>query len=123
MYVYRKDASKAIAAVAEEWKKYNTDFPFSYAFLDDAYQNLYIVETRTGTLYNGFSGIAISYPVWFAWTGDLYGWNWDQEIGVKKSIGRQYCHHHLHSHQRYSNWWSYLIVIAIPFHGMRWIIG
>jgi putative ABC transport system permease protein len=54
-----KDASKAIAAVENEWKKYNLGFSFDYSFLDDAYDKLYKSEEQTGLLFNLFAGFAI----------------------------------------------------------------
>ncbi|WP_127128484.1 ABC transporter permease [Pseudoflavitalea rhizosphaerae] len=83
-----KDASKAVAAAAAEWKKYNPEFPFTYAFLDDAYQKLYITEIRTGTLYNVFSGIAIFISCLgllglVTYTAQIR----TREIGVRKVLG------------------------------------
>ncbi|MBO9634566.1 MAG: ABC transporter permease, partial [Chitinophagaceae bacterium] len=82
------DAAKAIAAAEAEWKKYNEAFPFVYSFLDDAYQNLYITETRTGTLYNIFSGIAIFISCLgllglVTYTAQIR----TREIGVRKVLG------------------------------------
>ncbi len=54
-----KDAPKAIAALANEWKKYNADFSFEYSFLDEAYNNLYKSEEKTELLLNIFAAIAI----------------------------------------------------------------
>jgi len=54
-----KDAPKAITATEKQWKHYNADFPFSYFFLDDLFNNLYRSEQRTGTLFNVFALIAI----------------------------------------------------------------
>jgi putative ABC transport system permease protein len=54
-----KDAPKAIAAAEKQWKTYSADFPFSYMFLDDVYNNMYRSEQRTGTLFNVFALIAI----------------------------------------------------------------
>ncbi len=54
-----KDAPKAIAATEREWKQYNAGIPFSYMFLDDAFNNMYKSEQRTGTLFNVFALIAI----------------------------------------------------------------
>lgn len=83
-----KDAANAIAAAELEWKKYNSEFPFDYAFLDDAYQHLYITETRTGTLYNIFSGIAIFISCLgllglVTYTAQIR----TREIGVRKVLG------------------------------------
>ena len=54
-----QDAPKAIAAAEKVWKEYNAEFPFSYTFLDDTFNSLYQSETRTGTLFRFFAGIAI----------------------------------------------------------------
>jgi putative ABC transport system permease protein len=54
-----KDAPKAIAALSNEWKKYNADFSFEYNFLDEAYNNLYKSEQKTELLLNIFAVIAI----------------------------------------------------------------
>ncbi|QEC41017.1 ABC transporter permease [Pseudobacter ginsenosidimutans] len=83
-----RDAPKAVTAAAAEWKKYNAEFPFSYAFLDDAYQRLYMTETRTGTLYNVFSGIAIFISCLgllglVTYTAQIR----TREIGVRKVLG------------------------------------
>jgi putative ABC transport system permease protein len=83
-----KDAPKAIAAVQKEWKQYNGDFPFSYSFLDETFDNLYRSEERTGTLFNVFAGIAI-----FISCLGLFGLATftaevkRKEIGIRKVLG------------------------------------
>ncbi|HEY2582992.1 MAG TPA: ABC transporter permease [Mucilaginibacter sp.] len=61
MYVKttRRDAQKAIAAIQHEFKQYNGEYPFGYAFLDDVFNSIYQSETREGTLFTYFAGIAI----------------------------------------------------------------
>jgi putative ABC transport system permease protein len=53
------DAPRAIASAEKVWKEYNADFPFTYAFLDDTFNNLYLKEQRTGVLFRFFAAIAI----------------------------------------------------------------
>lgn len=53
------DASKAVAAAQRSWKQYNADYPFSYTFLNDSFNNLYKSEQQSGLLFNIFSTIAI----------------------------------------------------------------
>jgi len=53
------DAPKAIASAEKIWKEYNSEFPFSYAFLDDTFNNIYKEEQRTGLLFRFFAAIAI----------------------------------------------------------------
>lgn len=83
-----KDAPKAIAAAEAEWKKYNPGFDFNYNFLDDAYNNLYESEIRTGSLYSIFSAIAIFISCLgllglVAYTAQVR----TREIGVRKVLG------------------------------------
>lgn len=83
-----KDASKAIAALSGEWKKYNADFPFDYTFLDEAYNNLYKSEQKTELLLNIFAAIAIFISCLgllglAAYTAQVR----TREIGVRKVLG------------------------------------
>jgi len=82
------DAPKAIAAAEQEWKKYNTGFPFNYSFLDDDYNNLYKSDQRTNLLFNIFAGIAIFISCLglfglAAYTAQMR----TREIGVRKVLG------------------------------------
>jgi putative ABC transport system permease protein len=52
-------AQKAIAAAGAQFTKYNGEYPFGYAFLDDVFDNIYRSEQREGTLFAWFAGIAI----------------------------------------------------------------
>lgn len=83
-----QDAPKAIAATEKEWKQYNADFPFSYMFLDEVFNNMYKSEQRTGTLYNVFAFIAILISCLglfglAAYTAQVR----KKEIGVRKVLG------------------------------------
>jgi putative ABC transport system permease protein len=83
-----KDASKAIAAMEKQWKKYNAGFTFTYAFLDETFNNLYKSEKRTGTLFNLFAAIAIFISCLgllglAAYTAQVR----TREIGVRKVLG------------------------------------
>jgi putative ABC transport system permease protein len=54
-----KDPSEAIAAAQKLFKQYNGQYPFTYAFLDDTFNSIYLGESRQATLFDYFSGIAI----------------------------------------------------------------
>lgn len=54
-----RDAQKAIAAVGAQFKQYNGQYPFSFAFLDDTFNSLYRGEQTEGKLFNYFAAIAI----------------------------------------------------------------
>ena len=49
----------AVAAANKIWKEYFPDVPFSYDFLDEAYNNLYKSEQQSSALIALFAGIAI----------------------------------------------------------------
>jgi putative ABC transport system permease protein len=53
------DPSEAIAAAQKQFKQYNGQYPFSYAFLDETFDSIYKSESRQATLFDYFSGIAI----------------------------------------------------------------
>ena len=83
-----QDAAKAIAAAEIEWKKYNSVYPFNYAFLDESFNKLYQSEQRTGSLFNIFAGIAILISCLgllglTAYTAQIR----TREIGVRKVLG------------------------------------
>lgn len=83
-----KEAPKAIAAAEKKWKQYNADFPFSYAFLDETFDNLYRSEKHTGELFNVFAAIAIFISCLgllglAAYTAQIR----TREIGVRKVLG------------------------------------
>ncbi len=50
---------RIISAIEKLYKKYNPGFPFTFNFLDEAYQKQYETETRTSILSKYFAGLAI----------------------------------------------------------------
>ncbi|HVV53914.1 MAG TPA: FtsX-like permease family protein, partial [Mucilaginibacter sp.] len=54
-----RDASQAIRAAGKQFKQYNGQYPFSYSFLDEIFDNIYKGESQEATLFDYFSGIAI----------------------------------------------------------------
>jgi putative ABC transport system permease protein len=83
-----RDAPKVITAAAKQFKQYNGQFPFSYAFLDDVFNSLYQSEQREGNLFNYFAFIAIFISCLgllglAAYTAQVR----TREIGVRKVLG------------------------------------
>jgi putative ABC transport system permease protein len=83
-----RDAPKAIAALEQEWKKYNAGFPFTFTFLDEAFNNLYKSDERQELLFNVFAAIAIFISCLglfglAAYTAQVR----TREIGVRKVLG------------------------------------
>lgn len=82
------NAAAAIAAAGTQFKQYNGEYPFSYNFLDDIFDNLYQGEQREGTLFNYFAGMAILISCLgllglAANTAQVR----TREIGVRKALG------------------------------------
>jgi putative ABC transport system permease protein len=79
---------QTIAEIENLYKRYNPGFPFTFNFLDEAYQKLYETETRTGTLSGYFAGLAIiiSCLGLFGLTAFM-AQKRKKEIGIRKVIG------------------------------------
>ncbi len=83
-----KDASKAIAAANTIWKKYNSEFPFEYSFLDDDFGKMYLSEQRTASLFNVFAVIAIAISCLGLFGLATYTAQVKtKEIGIRKVLG------------------------------------
>ncbi len=82
------EAAHALAAVETRWKQYNPGYPFTYSFLDDAYDSLYKSEQRTGTLFTFFSVVAILISCLGLFGLATYAAQIrTREIGVRKVLG------------------------------------
>jgi putative ABC transport system permease protein len=86
--VQANDQRQTIAAIESLYEKYNAGFPFTFNFLDEAYQKQYDTETRVSALSKYFAGLAIIISCL-----GLYGLaaftaqKRRKEIGVRKVIG------------------------------------
>lgn len=83
-----KEMSQSLAALETEWKRYNPQFAYNYAFLNDGFEHLYRSEMRVGRLFNVFSIIAIIISCLgllglAAYTAQVR----TREIGVRKVLG------------------------------------
>jgi putative ABC transport system permease protein len=83
-----RDAPKALAAAEKQFKLYNGEYPFGYAFLDDIFNYIYKNEQREGSLFTYFAGIAIFISCLgllglAAYTAQVR----TREIGVRKVLG------------------------------------
>ncbi|WP_161964490.1 ABC transporter permease [Mucilaginibacter endophyticus] len=82
------DAPKVLAAAEKQFKQYNGQYPFGYAFLDDMFNYMYQSEQREGTLFTDFAAIAIFISCLgllglAAYTAQVR----TREIGVRKVLG------------------------------------
>jgi len=83
-----KDPFGAIAAAEKQFKQYNGQYPFGYAFLDETFDSIYKGESRQAILLDYFSGITIFISCLgllglAAYTAQVR----TREIGVRKVLG------------------------------------
>jgi ABC-type antimicrobial peptide transport system permease subunit len=81
-------AAEAIAAARRIWEKYDTEYPFTYQFMDDQFDAMYRADVRTRNLFNIFALLAI-----FISCLGLFGLvsytaeTKTKEIGIRKVLG------------------------------------
>ena len=62
-----------LAATEKVFKKYNTEYPFEYNFIDEEYARKFNDEQTTGTLIALFAGLTIFIScLGFVWIGNLH---------------------------------------------------
>jgi putative ABC transport system permease protein len=82
------DQKETIAQIQKLYESYNPGFPFTYSFLDEAYQKQYETEVRVSMLSEYFSGLAIIISCLglfglVAFTAQKR----QKEIGIRKVVG------------------------------------
>jgi putative ABC transport system permease protein len=82
------DQKETIAQIQKLYEAYNPGFPFTYSFLDEAYQKQYETEVRVSMLSEYFSGLAIIISCLglfglVAFTAQKR----QKEIGIRKVVG------------------------------------
>ncbi len=83
-----KNMPKTIAAIEEVWKKFASDFPFRYRFLDEALDELYRSEQRTGTIFRAFSLLAIVVScLGLFGLSSFLAERRTREVGIRKVLG------------------------------------
>lgn len=82
------DVSGTIAQINAVMERFSPEYPFEYAFLDDAYNSLYQSEVRYARIFRGFAILAILIACLGLFA--LSAFMADQrrnEIGVRKALG------------------------------------
>jgi len=86
--VKTKDLKGLLASLKTQWDTYKTEEPFTYAFVDELYNQTYIAEQKTGFILNIFAGLTVL----IACLG-LFGLatftaeQRNKEIGIRKVLG------------------------------------
>jgi putative ABC transport system permease protein len=77
-----------LAAIKDQYKKYDSDTPFSYTFMDEAFDQQYKAEDRLATMFGVFTVITISLAIMGLF--GLAAFSIQQrtkEIGIRKVLG------------------------------------
>ncbi|WP_188928280.1 ABC transporter permease [Puia dinghuensis] len=83
-----ENAAATIRAAEELFKQYNAGYPFSYAFLDESFNQLYQSEEREGTLFFYFAAMAIIISCLGLFALAAYATHLRfREIGIRKVLG------------------------------------
>jgi ABC-type antimicrobial peptide transport system permease subunit len=86
--VQANNQRQTIAAIERLYGKYNPGFPFTFNFLDEAYQKQYDSETRVSALSKYFAGLAIVIScLGLFGLAAFTSQKRRKEIGVRKVIG------------------------------------
>jgi putative ABC transport system permease protein len=86
--VKTKDIGGLVATIKKQWDAYKIEEPFTYAFVDELYNQTFIAEQKTATILNIFAGLTI----FIACLG-LFGLatftaeQRKKEIGIRKVLG------------------------------------
>ncbi len=105
-----------LAKLETSWKERISDRPFSYHFLDDAYNKLYVSEQRTSSLFSIASALAII----LACLG-LFGltafttMQRSKEIGIRRVLGANVSSITLLISKNFLELVAISILIAVPF--------
>ncbi len=82
------DQQQTIAAIQHLYESYNPGFPFTFNFLNEAYQKQYDTESRIATLSKYFAGLAIIIScLGLFGLAAFTAQKRQKEIGVRKVIG------------------------------------
>ncbi len=83
-----ENQQQTLAAIEKLYSRYNPGFPFTFNFLDEAYQKQYETETRTATLAGYFAGLAIIIScLGLFGLAAFTAQKRQKEIGIRKVIG------------------------------------
>jgi putative ABC transport system permease protein len=111
-----EDLPGTISHLESTWKKFNSEWPFEYHFLDDNFDKLYKSEEKLGTLF----GVFTAFTIFVACLG-LFGlvvYNTSQkyrEISIRKVLGAEEITLVVQLAKSYMILIGIAFMIAIPF--------
>jgi len=117
----------AIAHMERVWNKFAPGFDFRYRFMDDALDDLYRAEQRTGTIFRTFSLLAVMIScLGLFGLASYMAERRTKEIGIRKVLGATASHIVLLLSKDFTKWVMLANVLAWPvaYYAMyRWLQG
>jgi ABC-type antimicrobial peptide transport system permease subunit len=118
---------EALASMESVWKKFASEYPFEYRFLDEEYDTMYRNEQRVGTIFNSFAILAIVIScLGLFGLASFLAERRTKEIGIRKALGASVTEIILLLSKEFTKWVIVANVIAWPFayYAMsRWLEG
>ena len=109
------DLKNTIAFIQETIEAYHPDYPFTYFFFDEAFNDMYEEEKKLGTMFGGFSALSI----FIACLG-LFGLTaftietCTKEIGIRKVLGASLSGIIALLSKEFTRWMIFANVLAWP---------
>jgi len=85
-----RNVPATLAHIRKVWRALVPSYPLDYAFLDDSFERLHDAERRMSEMFSVFAFLAIAVACLGLFRpGRLHGRAEDEEIGVRKVLGRR----------------------------------
>ena len=119
------DPGRAISFIGQKWKEYEAEYPFSYHFLDDTYQQLYTAEQNAGRVFSFAMLISLIITVAGLFAMAYYATRRRvREIAIRKVYGAKIKDIFMLLNRNFLLWVfiAFLIACPIAFYGLnRWL--
>jgi putative ABC transport system permease protein len=122
-----RNIPRAIASIEDVWKKFAPVFPFRYRFLDEALDDLYRAEQRTGTIFRAFSLLAVIVScLGLFGLSSFLAEQRTREIGIRKVLGASTGGIVFLFSKEFTKWVAFSNLFAWPaayFAARKWLEG
>ena len=122
-----EDMPKTIGHIEEVWNKFAPGYDFNYRFMDEALDDLYRAEQRTGTIFRYFSFLAILIScLGLFGLASFMAEQRTKEIGIRKVLGATVSNIVLLLSKDFTKWVLVANLLAWPvaYYAMyRWLQG
>jgi putative ABC transport system permease protein len=110
-----ENLKETLTHLEKVWKKFNTEWPFEYRFLDDNFDKFYRAEEKLATLFTFFTGFAIFVACLGLFGLVVYSTTQKyKEISIRKVLGAEEGTLVMHLSKIYVALLAIAFVVAIP---------